>query len=392
MVLYSTVRSSTANAYFSSQIFLKVDKLMKKVSKHAGARTFAQIPEFSPNTETIGLDNHLIVGQLETLASALDGQADVLGKWREHTVQLLLKPLVDEDDGMEITGDEYEESTRNQDEIFCYVQALRAVISDRYDTLTGQHNELIAVETKTALRLANESEGPFPLKTLELLQTRQELKTTENMGSVRGIVAELRSLATSLRPNFENGNKRALTGLPIVELYLGHIQKQLSVHTKITSALEREIELFTNLMNHRVEYYRQLQQVSDAVEPYQEPINDGVLKSLINREEKVSQKIATLRAKRRYLEHLQQEASNPEEQRICAICRDTFEIGSITVCGHQYCKECIAEWWHSKLLKPALSLRVPNQISRPSCMPYVQNKVANARPPCGQLQAPGAIY
>lgn len=59
----------------------------------------------------------------------------------------------------------------------------------------------------------------------------------------------------------------------------------------------------------------------------------------------MTKKIAVLKSKRRYLEHLRLEASNPQEQRICVICKETFEVGSLTVCGHQYCKECIGMWW-----------------------------------------------
>lgn len=43
------------------------------------------------------------------------------------------------------------------------------------------------------------------------------------------------------------------------------------------------------------------------------------------------------------LEH--QEATNPDEQRICVICKENFDVGALTICGHQYCKECINLWW-----------------------------------------------
>ena len=68
---------------------------------------------------------------------------------------------------------------------------------------------------------------------------------------------------------------------------------------------------------------------------------------MLEDEEKLAHKITSAQSKRRYLEHLQTEAANPEEQRICVICRETFEVGALTVCGHQYCKECIGLWWHS---------------------------------------------
>ena len=42
--------------------------------------------------------------------------------------------------------------------------------------------------------------------------------------------------------------------------------------------------------------------------------------------------------------HLKEAESNTEEARLCVICRETFEIGVLTTCGHQFCKACIAQW------------------------------------------------
>lgn len=287
---------------------------------------------------------------LDDLATALDAQANVLDDWREKTVQFLLRPLVDEDEGVEITGDEYEESTKTQDEVMVYVQALRTVIADRHDALNGQDNKLVEFEIKTTLRLANEGEGAFPEKTIELLKVRMDVKPTREMGSLRGIMSELRGLATTLRVDAENGSFRAQSELSIVDKQLRDVQKQFAEQTKATKALEKEVELFTSVMNARLEYYRQLQQVSDMVAPYEGLNDQAIVDRMHQEEEKLVRKIATAKAKRKYLDHLRMEAANPNEQRMCVICRETFEVGALTVCGHQYCKECIRLWWNGKFL------------------------------------------
>jgi E3 ubiquitin-protein ligase SHPRH len=318
---------------------------MRTVSKRATTQAFVQIPEFPSDPRSGGLESRRIMEKLDLLATALDAQANILDEWREKTVQFLLRPLVDEDEGIEITGDEYEDSTKTQDEVMVYVQALRAVIADRHDALTGQENKLVEYEIKTTLRFAKDGEGAFPEKTNELLRTRQQAKPTREMGSVRGTVSELRALATSLRPDTENGNIRAQNEYAIVDKQLKSIQKMLSEQTTTTTALEKEVELFTSVMNTRLEYYRQLQQVSDMVAPYEGPNNERVITKMLEEEEKLAKKIAVAKSKRRYLDHLRLEATNPQEQRICVICRETFEVGALTVCGHQYCKECIRLWW-----------------------------------------------
>ncbi|KAH9210331.1 putative SNF2 family helicase/ATPase [Leptodontidium sp. 2 PMI_412] len=329
------------------EIFGKADKLMKKVSRKAATQSFVQIPEFPTEPAMGGIESRRILEKLDALAAALDAQANILDEWRETTIQFLLRPLVDEDEGIEITGDEYEESTKTQDEVMVYVFSLRAIIGDRHDALTAQTNDLVKHDVKVALRLAKDGEGACPEKTIELLGIRQQVKPTKEMGSIRGTISELRGLATSLRPDAERGSTRAQNELAIVDKQLKEVQKQLTRQTKAVTALEKEIELLTRLMNARLEYYRQLQQVSDMVAPYEGPNDERTLAKFLHEEENLTRKIASAKAKRRYLDHLRMEATNPHDQRICVICRESFEVGALTVCGHQYCKDCIRMWWNS---------------------------------------------
>ncbi|TAQ85853.1 hypothetical protein B7494_g5812 [Chlorociboria aeruginascens] len=327
--------------------FRKADRLMSTLSKRARTQGFVQIPSFESETPKGGLESRRIVERLDALGAALDAQANQLDEWREQTIQLLIRPLVDEDENLELTGDEYEESTKIQDEVMVFVQALRAVIADRHDTLTGQENLLVEFDVKTALRLAKDGEGASPERLIALMSARKSLKPTKEMGSIRGIVGEFRTIATNLRYNLEdNKSSRAQNELSIIEALLSATQKQLSEQIKATTGLEKEIDFFTSIMNTRLEYYRQLQEVSDQVAPYDGPNNDGVVAKMIEDEARLSRKLATAKSKRRYLLHLKMEATN-QEQRICVICQECFEVGALTVCGHLYCSECIKHWWAS---------------------------------------------
>lgn len=60
------------------------------------------------------------MADLKALGTSLNEQADVIDDLREHVIQLLLKPLVDADDEGEITGEEYEDSTKVQDHLMVY--------------------------------------------------------------------------------------------------------------------------------------------------------------------------------------------------------------------------------------------------------------------------------
>ena len=167
------------------------------------------------------------------------------------------------------------------------------------------------------------------------------LKPKKEMGSLKRIAAELRSLATSLKLDAENGNTRAQHELLLVEEQLAITQKQLSEQMKVIVALEKEVELFTSVMNARVDFYRQLQQISDLVAPYEKEISDRAIGLMLDQEAKFERKIASLNSKRRYLLHLKEEASNPNQRRTCVICRDNLEAAALTVCGHVFCSICI---------------------------------------------------
>ncbi|KAI0994053.1 hypothetical protein K3495_g14130 [Podosphaera aphanis] len=224
-----------------------------------------------------------------------------------------------------------------------FVQALWIIISDRHEALTGQVNNLIKDEVKTTLRMSEDGEGIYPEKTIELLTARPEIKDLIS-SSVRGDFYELKNSFTVLKSSVASGKSRATKDLSIVEKQAEATKNELVRQIKIVSELEKKIDLFTNVMNSRLEYYRQLQLISDMVAPYQGPNDKETVMRFFNDEEVLSNTIATLRSKRRHLEYLRGEANNPVEKRICIICRDTFEVSTLTVCSHQYCKKCIDVW------------------------------------------------
>jgi E3 ubiquitin-protein ligase SHPRH len=325
----------------------KVKKMMDKIKDLATSQQFAVIPEFQ-FMDKKGIESRTIIDATEEIAGVLNDQADQLDEWREHVIQLLLKPLVDEDvDENEITGEEYEDSTKLQDEILVLIQFLRTAIADRHAALSGQRNELVEHELKTAERLALDGEGPFPEKFLDNLKVREAIKPHYSEGdslcSVRGIISELRGLHVKLRHESATGSGRARTELAIVESQMKFVQAQLAAQLKVTTAMEQELEQFTGTLNARLEFYRQLQGLSDMVAEYDGEANGETLAIVFGQEESLRAKLATAQAKQRYLVHLKQ-AESSDEQRMCIICQSPFSIGVLTICGHQFCKECITLW------------------------------------------------
>jgi E3 ubiquitin-protein ligase SHPRH len=324
----------------------KAKKLMDKLAGDASTQNFATIPELK-SIDQKGIESRRIVEAFEHLCGFLDEEANVLDEWREHVIQLLLKSLVDEETD-EITGEEYEQSTKLSEEILVYVQALKTVLADRHQILTGQPNGLVEHEYKVAARLAKDGEGPCPEKLLKLFQVREALKPdfdeADELSSLRGIIAALRNLSTKLQQGAASGSNRSAAELAIVTQQLQLVQRQLTDQSKAITAMEKEADLFTNTMNARIEFYRQLQAVSDMVADYEGDKSDQGLQTVITQEDVARNGLLVAQGRHRYLVHLKDAESNSEEARLCVICRETFEIGVLTTCGHQFCKTCISQW------------------------------------------------
>ena len=251
----------------------------------------------------------------------------------------------------DLQGDEYEISTQKQDEVYVYVDALRALIADRHDILTGQHNELIKHEMSVAFKQAKEGKGHSPELLIRLLTVRSKLLPDKNAGSIRGLVTDIREIKTSLRNATERGSSRAAAEVFIINEALSKLHKISTEQTKAVTGLEREVELFKDAMNLRLEYYRQLQQISDTVAPYEEEMDEQTRNKALQDKEaaehQLKARIASLKSKGRYLVHLRDESNSAEDQKICIICQQQFEVGLLTTCGHSYCAECFRLWWNT---------------------------------------------
>lgn len=332
-----------------AEVLRHVNKLIGAVRANL-AHGLTPIPDMKEPEEYTGIESRKILDKVAEYCHAMNVQAAQFRELRKKMADLLSQALIDEDEGVELQGDEYESSTKHQDEMYAYMEALRALCADRNEAITGQENMLIKQEMKQFLRLAKEGEGPAPELMLQLLAEREQKRVkVKDYGSLRGITAEIRQLVISLQWQEGNGHARAGHELAIVERILKHVQQLGAGQTKALNALEQEVNQFRDTMNSRLDYYRALQRISDTVAPYQEenlgkPLSEKDYMGFKIEEDKWQQKIVSLSAKMRYLVHMKTE-SKSSAPRICTICTDNFEVGTMTSCGHQFCKHCVLTWW-----------------------------------------------
>lgn len=314
-----------------TDISRKVGRHMKIIRQKSVTKSFVHIPKMKPHLYSSGLEGRRLFERFEDFCEALNIHAVKYNEWRDSMVRLLLQSLVDEEEN-ELEGNEYETSTKHQDEMYVYMEALRAMFADRNDALTGQRNILIAHEIKGGIIQAEKGEGPSPELFRSIMNTRSSIKPDPSLGSLRGIISELRSLVTSLEWQESGGSARAKAELEIVNQVLANASQMATEQAKAISGLEKEVEMFRDTMNYRLEYYRQLQQISDTVAPYDEesagkPLDERLFATKLEQEAHIDGKISGLKAKRRYLIHLRDEPGAEDNSRICVICQSSFEIG-----------------------------------------------------------------
>ena len=121
-----------------------------------------------------------------------------------------------------------------------------------------------------------------------------------------------------------------------------------------------------------------------------------LLANLKAQEKKLSTKLTGLRAKSRYLVHLRQDSTDSEAQRTCVICQTTFEVGALTICGHQYCKDCIRLWWNEHrscpMCKRHLKRKDFHQITYKPQEMKLQEETQAADPSSSERIADSGIY
>ena len=212
----------------------------------------------------------------------MNAQIKVIDTWKAKVTDLLLKPLVDKDEeGVETTGDEYEDSTKQQDTLYAYIDALRAIIADRSTCVTGQTAPLIDHEMNVLARQAREGEGHAPELMLQLLEQRSDLKQKPDESvSLRGLVHEARGIETALE--WQAGSGRADAELQIIRSQLKQFSSITLEETKALTRLEKLNDLFRSAMNQRLEFYRQLQYISDTVAPHKEDWDDTLDEAALN--------------------------------------------------------------------------------------------------------------
>ena len=321
------------------------------------------IPMFSFSSNYGGIESQKVFRAVDQVGTLMNRQSDQMQEWRSKLAALLSENLLDQEEA-DLTGEEYEATLKNQDDQYVYLFILRASVAERQEMIDGRVNALVYHEVKEAAKLAEENKGHNPELTKYVLQARQSLlprrgevpklpvnQPPSNKQSITPLIAELRGMINSLKAHANQdirGSDRAKKEASILEDELKGLQKIIKDQSDALKALEKDVDLFRDTMNKRLEYYRRQQAISDTVQPYQEVESETLNAEKFKHEQRLQQrqtdKANALRTKRKFLHHLKNQKEGREERRPCTICLQPFETGVITICAHEFCKECISIW------------------------------------------------
>jgi E3 ubiquitin-protein ligase SHPRH len=314
-----------------------------------------------------GLESNKFIDDYLRLAEILNLQVPKLNEWRSKIIEVLLKPLIDTDKEEELTGEEYEESTNVQSELYALFRALKTITEDRKTVFTGRENQDVIESIKLAATALRQTEmagvvDPDPTNRLfmDLIKDRDQMRAVLPFRSIdgeNGIISGLRSSQHSLdwRRSGMQGEKSTQSRLDIeiliIRAHLVGLSEAVKQETERWEMLDKQVNVFRNCMNDRLSYYSRLQALSDMVQPYKEHLTEEIDQSFMTaqmkKEEAASAGLKDFEDKLRFLQHLKDTASE-EKSKECIICRDTIELGVLTICGHQYCKDCLKGWFSQK--------------------------------------------
>lgn len=119
------------------------------------------------------------------------------------------------------------------------MEILPTMILDRHDAITGQTSYHIAHNIKRLERLVQEDTGHNPGLMRSLLAAREQVTPTVNLGSIRSVLSDMRSVVISLQRQADGGSTRATVELALAQATLARVQDISVEQTKAVKALER---------------------------------------------------------------------------------------------------------------------------------------------------------
>ncbi|KAK4051523.1 hypothetical protein OIO90_004737 [Microbotryomycetes sp. JL221] len=308
----------------------------------------------------------------EITIDVLNGYAELIWQWRTSIFEWMsTRVSIAGDDA---TGEEYAERAELQERLNVYLEAYAVLLAEWRHGITGEKsaladqlnqdlfgnvkkNEWAAKDPDSKRRrkryvplserrvpTLEAGDTPEDILRFDLLRQRVEAR---GEGQEELEVVPLRSSHRALLDASETAhNNQEYT---LLKKEADRLRKEIAEKEKLADRFRDELNDVTKAFNARLNYFAQLQVLSDAVaDPNLDPRRFRgfiiELEAMAAEEEQLELSVKAKESSRRYLETLNDQGHN-EVDTTCVICSDTYTRGALTTCGHLFCASCFQNWY-----------------------------------------------
>lgn len=290
-----------------------------------------------------------ILTQVSHLIHELNLQADYIRALIENLQLVLCNPLMS--DERNPNGSEYGKSLDDQEQASMLMLVITQLLIDRSNATIEQKAKIDEVRKNQEKDLRVEARRISDRVLLRQLQENMKKLKPQSKYSFEELLQDTRIIQNEL-----DGSNSAQASLfqDICDILRVVFENEKNSQ----EVLHKEMNSYNAVFNARVEYFKQLQQISDSVEAKHYATTQDDLQAMIIDAETSTLMIQFAAAKRkltkgvskfRYLSTLiskgdEEEGEQKNRQDECVICQSLISVGSLTPCGHKFCKACLDEW------------------------------------------------
>ena len=320
--------------------------------------------EFEHHSTNFGIT--FILDRVKECMKQLNDQSTIINNWFNELYLLQTVPVAEQEDQND--GKQYTIHLILQDQSQAYIDQLHLILSDRErclnlteGSLNFGSNKVMKTDrtelTMNSRNLTNKTDDSFNSKLEKLRKYFMPEGTINARYSFHTAILELIEESQAFLP--ESTQHKQIHEI-IKLLKREQKQKNKNLH-------DIKIKVFDMLnyaFNAKVAYFRALQNRSDCLVNYvPESIGNSPryaamveITEIQIRMDKELKKTVALTTRMKYLRSLNGRLNRDGEIQngddTCVICRFKILVGTLTPCGHKYCRECLNEWLKNKLACP----------------------------------------
>ncbi|KAH3671727.1 hypothetical protein OGAPHI_000432 [Ogataea philodendri] len=306
----------------------------------------------------------MIFERLVKTKADINLQGHMINTWVAKLVELLKEPVV-KDEEIQNTGEEYGVSLINQELAHTYLEELQLILEDRENAMisTDDSAQKKSKSSKEKVLVNVNQPTNYDLH-VHLDKIRRKVIPEGCYNAkfcLRAILVEFQNLVADLARHDEQGNAKS-SDYEFMSSVASDVKKEFDLQRVNINQLRTKLfDTLNDTFNAKISYFKSLQIKSDIVANYL-PVRPAFSPEMTPNE-KAQQDLHTLqmeiksledsvrssKVRLTYLNSLIGDTGGDEDletkkEKTCVICRSSIVLGTLTSCGHQFCKDCLGEW------------------------------------------------